>query len=494
VEAWLAGREPWSPDEKTDRKNYFEAGGNGVAMRIMPHCLLGVVEEEFGNVAKGIVANGICTHGHPRALVGALAYGYAVWLAFRETSPLYYGAIIERTLSEVDVWSVLPDLDDIWPTWKRSAEEVHARRYDEYWRATVAEMQRLLEQCQEAMKQGALSVDQEVLTQLGCFDRRMNGAGTVAAAASIFLASRYAADPVHGLIEAAFAYGADTDTIASMTGGILGAVAGIEWLGDYVEHIQDAQYLKALGEHLAGSGKTDRSRFENAPQITRRDLDSLFEKLEASKPADTILLPNGMEAQVSAPQLHQVRSKTTQIVSWKLTTTEGQSLYIKKISRNKIGTKPEGKILYDSLPDSRLEVDLHPVEVIKSGVQLLVRDMEKARFFYEKALGLKVEKESKTSVNLGGIIALVSSEHKKSIVQQSKRITRNRHSIVFLETRSLEAAYKNVGQLGAQIQTPISQTQTRGRRFFRCFDPDGNLVEIFEAPERCIERGSTEAV
>ena len=109
-------------------------------------------------------------------------------------------------------------------------------------------------------------------------------------------------------------------------------------------------------------------------------------------------------------------------------------------------------------------------------------------------LGLKVEKESKTSVNLGGIIALVSSDYKKSIVQQPKRITRNRNSIVFLETRSLEATYNNVSQLGAQIQTPISQTQTRGQRFFRCFDPDGNLVEIFETPGRGIERGSTETV
>lgn len=78
VEKWLAGREPWSPNEKTDRENYFEAGGNGVAMRILPHCLLGVAEAEFGNVVKNIITNGVCTHGHPRSLVGALAYGYAV--------------------------------------------------------------------------------------------------------------------------------------------------------------------------------------------------------------------------------------------------------------------------------------------------------------------------------------------------------------------------------------------------------------------------------
>ena len=344
------------------------------------------------------------------------------------------------------------------------------------------------------MKRGALSVDQEVLTQLGCFDRRVNGAGTVAAAASIFLASRYAADPLHGLIEAAFAYGADTDTIASMTGGILGAVAGIEWLGNHVEHIQDAQFLKVLGEWLVSNRDIDRNRFENILQTTRKDLDSLLEKLGVSNPKDIISLPNGMEVKVSAPQLHQARSKTIQVISWRLTANEGQSLYIKKIYRNRSRSDLNRGTLYNTLSASRLEVDLQSVEVVKSGVQLLVRDMEKARFFYEKALGLKVEKVSRTSVNLGGNIALVSSDYKKSIVQQPKRVSSNWNSIVYLEIHPLEAAYNNVCQLGAPIQIPISQTQASGQRFFRCFDPDGNLVEIFEKSERCIERGDAGTV
>ena len=166
---------------------------------------------------------------------------------------LPYGAIIGKTLSEVESWSVLPELDEIWPTWRRSAEEVHSGQYREHWQMAVAEMRQLLTWCQDAMTQGALSIDQRVLTQLGCFDRKVNGAGTIAAAASIFLASRYATDPFHGLMEAAFAYGADTDTIASMTGGLLGAVVGLEWLGDYAVQVQDAQYLRMLGERLAES-------------------------------------------------------------------------------------------------------------------------------------------------------------------------------------------------------------------------------------------------
>jgi ADP-ribosylglycohydrolase len=202
----------------------------------------GAEEKDFGVISTNILANGICTRGHPRALVGALAYGFAVWQAFRETDTLQYGAIIERVLAAKGAWAVLPDLSKICPTWSLTAEEENANQYEKHWQETVAEMVHLLERCREAMKQGALSIDRDVLTQLGCFDRKISSSGTVTAAAAIFLASRYAADPFHGLLEAAFAYGADADTIASMTGGLLGAVQGCEWLENHAEQVQDASY------------------------------------------------------------------------------------------------------------------------------------------------------------------------------------------------------------------------------------------------------------
>ena len=61
-QTWLAGREPWRSSKHLDRQRYFKAGGNGVAMRIMPHCLIDVFEPDFGKIAKHIVANGVATH------------------------------------------------------------------------------------------------------------------------------------------------------------------------------------------------------------------------------------------------------------------------------------------------------------------------------------------------------------------------------------------------------------------------------------------------
>lgn len=472
---WLTGIEPWSSPQ--NQKRYFDAGGNGVAMRILPHCLLGATETNFEKIAKNIVANGVATHGHPRALVGALAYGFALWVAFRETATLQYGAIIQNVLSEVNSWSVLPDINDICPTWKSSALEVSGGQYAEYWQMTVREMVRFLEQCREAMKQGAIAVEREVLTKLGCFDRSIKGAGTVTAAAAIFLASRYAADPFHGLMEAGFADGADTDTIASMTGGILGAVAGIEWLGDYAERVQDANYLKALAEHLATNQGNCQTKQVSNSKTRKNHLDSFIQKIELSNPGEYILIPDGRRGLISTLQPHQSLSKSTLANSWKLTTDDGQSLSIKKISRINNSTDFKFETQFNELSVKQTQIELQPVKIVNIGVKLPVRNLEKARFFYESVLGLKVEKESKVLVKCGCIV-LVPLDNNKNQGKPLDSFHPNSSNTIYLEIDSIVEAYNNVCQFGAKILKPISERQ--GRRCFDCLDPDANVVEIFE--------------
>ena len=82
VKSWASGIAPWLSDEK---ERFFNAGGNGVAMRVLPHAIMGY-KLDFGHTAHNILLDGITTHGHPQALVGALAYGYALWYALRQGS------------------------------------------------------------------------------------------------------------------------------------------------------------------------------------------------------------------------------------------------------------------------------------------------------------------------------------------------------------------------------------------------------------------------
>lgn len=345
ADAWLGGHEPWSRDLKQeDRRRYFAAGGNGVTMRILPHVVADADASDFKETARRIVADGAITHGHPRALLGALAYGYAIWCALRQKDTLEYGGLLALVLAGRESWSQLPAIEEFCPSWLAAAGECSPGPYEGNWRATVEEVIRLLEQSRDAMKQGALAVDRETLQRLGCFDRNVSSAGTVTGVAAVFLASRYAADPIHGLLEAAFAHGADTDTIASMTGGILGAIRGSEWLAEYAEQIQDAGYLRTIARQVANL-RTQTSEGPGAVPagVKKGDLDGLMERIEKAKDGDVVVLPDGREAKISAAQPHTVRSDSIGVVSWRLSVAEGQTFYVKRIRRNPQGDRESNR-------------------------------------------------------------------------------------------------------------------------------------------------------
>jgi predicted enzyme related to lactoylglutathione lyase len=262
-----------------------------------------------------------------------------------------------------------------------------------------------------------------------------------------------------------------------MTGGILGALAGIEWLGNYAEQVQDTRYIRQLGESLARKEDIGKSDLSDIDKTAKAHLDSLIEKLEASKPGDSFLFPDGREVKTSASRHHQSLSKTTVAVFWKLTTADGQSLYIKKSRRSKNDSARKAEPTLNAVNNELCKVDFPPPKVLKVAVQLLVGDLSKARFFYEKVLGLKVEKESKLLVRCDGIV-LVPLHRKKARVQPSESLAPNTTTTIYIEIESLTEVYNNVCQFGAKILKPIGEIHKR--YCFTCLDPDGNEVEIIE--------------
>jgi len=477
ADVWLEGQEPWSRSAKT-RDSYFHAGGNGAAMRILPHCIRGSATlEDFNTIGKDIVANAVCTHGHPRALIGALAYGFACFVALKETATLQYGSLLEKLLESMEVWSALPRLDDMWKDWRLSAEEANGRPYEEVWIETVNEMRILLEQSRSGMRQGALSIDEDVLTKLGCFDKRVNGAGTITAAAAIFLASRYAVDPINGISLAAFLRGADTDTLASMTGGLLGAISGIEWIGELAGHVQDASYIREIGEKVIAGKWADEPSSRKALTVSKRELTALVNSLGNLHTEDIVQLPDGREARLSEPQQNLSKSPSVSVISWRLNVRDGQSIYIKKISRIGADNRPAIDKLFPHTVVAEPPANFKAVEVVKAGIKLPVKDMAEARSFYEKGLGLRVVRKSNSLVNLNEVIALVDLETERHSHLPNER-AKFSCSTVHIEVRHLDPAYENVRKLGMKILTEISQN--RSLRYFRCTDPDGNVVEVFE--------------
>ncbi len=462
AESWLSGRPPWDAT-KIDPRRYFEAGGNGVVMRILPHCIWEWQNTDFSILAASIVRNGISTHGHPRALVGALAYGYAVWQQLRSTETLGYGALLDLLLDSHRAWSVLPESIPELPEWLSAADNSLGGNYLELWQRTVDEQMRLLRTAEEGMTKGALAVDQEVLRQLGCFDKQVSGSGTIAAAAAVFLASRYAADPMNGMLEAAYSRGADTDTLACLVGALLGAVNGIEWLAPLAEKVQDAVYLRTLAVRLSErhDGR-DRVRRE----VSASALRDFQEHISSFSNGQVITLPDGQEAIVQATGRQFVGTGKYERFFAVCRTKPGQILHLQTIRKAA------------AQRDERKSEMLEPVDAERIVLRMRVSNLAQSRRFYVDALGLKITKERPEMVTIGGVLALSTREadspqHTLSFGREIPPVR------LYLETRHLEAMHRNVKRVSGRSASPISFSDHR--RHFTCFDPDGNMVEIFES-------------
>lgn len=314
VKAWASGIAPWLSEEK---ERFFNAGGNGVAMRVLPHAIMGY-KLDFGHTAHNILLDGIATHGHPQALVGALAYGYALWYALRQGSvanhslhsapsgneathgindgvaidgngvgpyasaELFYEANFAKVVLEaIDEWSACAldyDLPESFIELAQDSSSTGANySYRATWDGAVATMQKYLvtaaSSCEHitaalakvksatganvaspAFYEQVEKLNDNCLKALNCFDKNVSGAGTVAAAVAIYQASAYLHDPVRGIVRLAFAKGSDTDTNASMAAALLGSVYGEGFIdGETLAEVQDKDCIREYAQALVNS-------------------------------------------------------------------------------------------------------------------------------------------------------------------------------------------------------------------------------------------------
>ncbi|SBT89320.1 ADP-ribosylglycohydrolase [Streptomyces sp. DI166] len=266
--SWADGRPPWRNDgpsrAQAVEKRYRNAGANGVAMRIAPHVLWA---ETSDDLIRRIVLDGITTHGHPRALVGALVYAFALRDAASSQTTHGFGDSVEAAAAGlVDVERVLRVLPTGWGT----AHDLE--RFAVTWQDTNKETSQLLELIADSLHRGAMSNPEITLERLGCTDPKINGAGTVSAAAAIYLASRFAARPQGGLLTAAFLRKGDTDTLASLTAAILGALHDTNWLGNLAAEVQDANYIARLADRSAAHAADPPKWPTRRPMALRRAL------------------------------------------------------------------------------------------------------------------------------------------------------------------------------------------------------------------------------
>lgn len=323
--AWANGHPPWRSSKEAKIRQYFEAGGNGVAMRVLPHALFLGGQEQSDALLRDVVLDGTATHGHPRALIGAMAYAYAAWVLARRNETLGFGESLEQLIDEASTWGKFPQSDRNGGSWLDAAQFATGSRYELIWDQTAQEMRELLVKARQGLRKGALANDHAVLQDLGCFGRT-KGAGTSSTAAAAYLVARHAAQPIQGILRPAFEKGADTDTLAAMVGGLMGCLAGQEWLPSPWLEVQDADYLRSIALRLTqGPNKAAEAPVEFvAPR-------SIVAELTANSKS----LVLGQERSAEAVSLPEPRpfGESMVVKAWRLRASDGQTMYVTKVER-----------------------------------------------------------------------------------------------------------------------------------------------------------------
>lgn len=457
VAGWLIGAAPWlSAAPAQNAKRYFDAGGNGVAMRILPHVIFSAGEERFGLISKRVLMDGLATHGHPRALVGAIAYAYALWISLRHEGRLEYGELIAKLVENVDSWSQLPNISQELPDWKLNAER-YVPRYADVWKSAVYETIEYLKIAKDELSKGVLVSDDAALRRLHCFDNAISGAGTVAAVASVYLASRYAPNPINGVVKAAYAIGADTDTIASMTGGLLGAVCGASWISSNREKIQDSKYLTLLAQKLVAHELDSAHRVSHVNNIAKW-VDVAFSLPNEKK----VISPIGVEMTVYVRETVQSKSGKFRVEQRKFVSSYGQTFFFNKIMKKDVGDIG----LFSA--DNKKSGHMH------GGAKLISGSLERSKMFYAGLLGLKVKKETEEMVVFEQGLVIVPQGYNVSLPGNIKL-----RALMYTQVAEIDSCFVRVEKAGVEIVTRLTAWGNSPARFFRCFDPDGNIVEVF---------------
>ena len=223
------------------RRGYVDAGGNGAAMRAAPHALAN--RHDARRTAEGVWQNAITTHGHPRAIVGALTIAEATRVlagAGNITKPELTAHVVDF-VERIEIPSG-EDFDSWLSMWEREA----GRPFMSALTDTKSEM--------KSMLRVAANTDlplRQALSTLGCFNPATKGSGTACVAAAIGAYLREPADYRAGVLTLVNTLGIDTDTIASMYGTMVGVRVGSTRIPDiWTARVQDYEYFISVADTL----------------------------------------------------------------------------------------------------------------------------------------------------------------------------------------------------------------------------------------------------
>jgi catechol 2,3-dioxygenase-like lactoylglutathione lyase family enzyme len=121
---------------------------------------------------------------------------------------------------------------------------------------------------------------------------------------------------------------------------------------------------------------------------------------------------------------------------------------------------------------------------------LLVKNIEKSKYFYNVVLGQKIIMDFGRNVGFEGGLAIWERDYALNLIFQDK--TRDievgaNNAEIYFESEDLDNLYKRLSEEKIKIIHPIRE-QPWGQRVFRLYDPDDHIIEFAESMESVVLR------
>ncbi len=238
--------------------SYKHAGANGAAMRNLPIALANIHDKP--QLIRDSFYNSIITHGHPRAIVGAILFALAVNCAITNSGVLKPEQLINCILDGLrQVRKVIKDDEYLigWVNHWNEDRKGNDLSFGELLKQTLQETAMYLRDIPDYLQKEVITY----YTFVGALDPVTKGSGIGTVCVAIYLFLKYLERPEEALITAVNTFGSDTDTISVFLGSLLGAYHGSKAVPDYlIDHVQDRNYLLKTADRLhsiaTGTGKT----------------------------------------------------------------------------------------------------------------------------------------------------------------------------------------------------------------------------------------------
>lgn len=220
-------------------RGWTDAGGNGAAMRIQPHVWASTnLENDY---MLDVIIDCVCTHGHPRAIVGACFHASTLAHCLRTGDIPDWSKCNDIAIELKEEYLKIESHSNLGSTWMTLWEKETGEKFKVVWDAAIDEL------CETICKAESLSNEIALINKryhhicegLGLRVKHQRGSGILTSVAAVALAG-ISSEPHEGVCTAANALQTDTDSIGTMTGALLGARYA---LSEPPQKVLDSEYL-----------------------------------------------------------------------------------------------------------------------------------------------------------------------------------------------------------------------------------------------------------